>query len=96
LRTAANTAIGASASVAQTATLNKLEGKNDSLGAAAGFGGLFAGLGSAASDIIPALSAAANQNAFDAMSLQDKLLLLGLARTNAPAGNQHSLPPIQA
>jgi RHS repeat-associated protein len=68
LRTGGNTVIGATANVGQTATMNYMDGKSDSLGSAALWGGGFSFLGSVSADSITGISSAINQAKIDALS----------------------------
>ena len=79
LRTTGNAAIGAIGTVTQTATLNGLQGTNDSLVTAAIAGAAFAGMGSVLADAVPAISAAINEGEFNQLSTGWQNVFRGIA-----------------
>ncbi|MBY0578586.1 MAG: hypothetical protein K2P57_06025 [Burkholderiales bacterium] len=82
LRTGGNTLIGATANVGSTATMNHLEGKSDSLGSAALWGGGFGGLGSAFADSVTSMSSAINQAKINSLSPGAQNFLANFADLN--------------
>jgi len=79
LRTTGNAAIGSLANVGSTATLNQLEGTNNSLGSAALWGGGFGALGSVAGDIVTGIGPATARANYNAMSVGQRNLVQGIA-----------------
>jgi RHS repeat-associated protein len=82
LRTGGNTVIGATANVGSTATLNNLQGTNDSLTTAALWGGGFGGLGSVFADSATGISSVINQAKIDSLSPGAQNFMAGFADLN--------------
>jgi hypothetical protein len=90
LRTTGNAAVGALGNVAQTATLNSLEGTNDSLLTAAGAGAGFGAAGSVLADTVPAINSAIRQAKFGNLDAGNQNLVNGigdLSGVNPTAAN---------